>query len=156
MTKPVVKIITLANNRKAILNQISGKALEEAVLAGGHVVEAYAKINANEVFSHKATGSAGLTGSIQTVVASAHGTKVEVDVGPTVIYGRIRELGGTIRPVFKRWLRWMNDAGEYVFAKVSVQVPRPYLRPAVDEHEEEISRAIGSALERGIRKVARD
>ncbi len=130
-----------------------GETLKKAALAGGLVIETYAKINVNDIFSSKATGGAGLGGSITTEVTKASDTAVEVSTGPTVVYGRIQELGGIIKPVLAKMLHWINDAGEDVFAHV-VHIPaRPYLRPAVDEHQEEIIMAVAAVLSRAIGEV---
>lgn len=146
------KVITLVNNFSAVRKQITGDGLKKAALAGGFVIEGNAKINVEKTFSGKSTGGAGLGGSIQTVVSKAGDKIAEVDVGPTVIYGRIQELGGVILPVHAKLLSWV-DNGKRIFAK-RVQIPaRPYLRPAVDEHEKEIAQAVGYQLKKQIESV---
>lgn len=125
-----------------------GDALGKAAMAGGQVIENYAKINAEKVFSGKARGE--LSGSIQTVLDKATGNEAEVSVGPSVVYGRIQELGGIIKPVTAKMLSWIGDTGERIFAKL-VHIPaRPYLRPAVDEHHDEIEQAIAFQLQKAI------
>lgn len=53
-------------------------------------------------------------------------------IGTDVIYARIQELGGTIRPRHGQWLVFEID-GETIFAR-SVTIPaRPYMRPGFDE-----------------------
>ena len=146
------KVIVLEDNFAAVRKQITGDGLKKAALAGGFVIEGNAKINVNKTFSSKATGGAGLGGSIQTVVTKSTDKIAEVDVGPTVIYGRIHELGGIILPVHAKMLSWV-DNGKRIFAK-RVQIPaRPYLRPAVDEHEKEISQAVGYQIKKQIEGV---
>jgi hypothetical protein len=51
-------------------------------------------------------------------------------VGPTTVYGRIRELGGHIYPVRAPMLRWRDDSGVWHAAKHVYQKPQPYLKPA--------------------------
>lgn len=56
-------------------------------------------------------------------------------VGPTVIYGRQRELGGHIVPVRAKMLRWPGPGdprGQFgpIFARHVYQRPHPYLKPA--------------------------
>jgi len=146
------KVIVLKDNFAAVRKQITGEGLKKAALAGGFVIEGNAKINVEKTFSSKATGGAGLGGSIQTVVSKSNDKIAEVDVGPTVIYGRIHELGGIILPVHAKMLSWV-DNGKRIFAK-RVQIPaRPYLRPAVDEHENEIGQAVGHQLRKQIEDV---
>jgi len=146
------KVIVLEDNVQAALKAATGDALKRAAMAGGQVIEANAKINVNRTFSSKSTGGAGLGGSIQTRVSKSTDTHAEVEVGPTVIYGRIQELGGIVLPVHAKMLSWV-DNGVRIFAK-RVQIPaRPYLRPAVDEHENEIRQAVGYQLKKGIEAV---
>jgi phage gpG-like protein len=154
MSSFTVKTIKLEDNFKAVIAAASGATLEKAVMAGGQVVEAYAKINANQVFSAKSTGGAGLGGSIQTVLVKSDVTSAEADVGPTVIYGRIQELGGIIKPVHKKFLHFFIDGVE-VFTKLVHLPPRPYLRPAIDEHEQEVMDAIGYQLKNSIEDAAK-
>ena len=149
------QVIIKINNVTKVRGAVSGEQLKQAVLAGGHVIEAQAKINVEKTFSHKSTGGAGLGGSIQTIVSTATEIKAEVDVGPTVIYGRIHELGGIILPVKAKMLSWMDDdTGERIFAKM-VQIPaRPYLRPAFDEHKDEIADAMMHQVKKAIEQAA--
>jgi len=148
------KIVTLSNNFGAVRKAVTGAMLEKAALAGGHVIEANAKINVEKTFSSKSTGGAGLGGSIQTVLSEKKPTRASVDVGPTVIYGRIQELGGIVLPVTAKLLSWVDD-GVRIFAK-RVQIPaRPYMRPAVDEHESEIVQAVGYQLQQQIEQAAK-
>ena len=150
--KVTVKMFTLSDNFKDVLRAGGGEALNKAALAGGHVIEGYAKVNANEVFSGKATNT--LAGSIQTVLSKSGGTKAEVDVGPSVVYGRIHELGGFIKPIVAQFLHFFVDGVE-VFTKLVHMPARPYLRPAVDEHESDILDAIGHQLKSGIAGAAK-
>lgn len=125
--------------------------LLDTVEAGGRVVEAYAKVNTNNVFSDKSLGN--LSASI-TVEKEYISGGAEATIGPTVVYGRIHELGGTILPVFAKMLHWIDDNGKDVFAKVVHMPARPYLRPAMDDHITEIVKAMERALEKGIKRIA--
>ena len=148
------QVIIKINNVAKVRGAVSGEQLKRAVLAGGHVIEAQAKINVEKTFSHKSTGGAGLGGSIQTVVSKATEHEAEVDVGPTVIYGRIQELGGIVLPVTAKMLSWVED-GVRIFAN-KVQIPaRPYLRPAVDEHKGEIGDVISYHLQKQIKEATK-
>jgi len=144
----------LINNTVAIRKAVTGAQLEKAAMAGGQVIERAAKINVNRTFSSESTGSSGLGGSIQTVVEKTKHKSSVVNVGPTVIYGRIHELGGIILPVFAKMLSWVSDSGERIFAN-KVQIPaRPYLRPAVDNNKSDIVDAISYQIEKQIKKAA--
>lgn len=143
------QVVIKINNVERVRKAVTGAQLKAAVLAGGHVIEANAKINVEKTFSSKSTGGAGLGGSIQTVLSKSTEISAEADVGPTVIYGRIQELGGIVLPVTAKMLSWVED-GVRIFAN-KVHIPaRPYLRPAVDEHKDEIGNAISYQLKKGI------
>ena len=129
-----------------------GEALKDTVEAGARVIEANAKINANQVFSNNATNA--LANSI-TVEVNGSGNSVTANIGPTVIYGRIHELGGIIKPITAKMLSWISETGERVFAKVVHMPARPYLRPAVDGHEEDIRDAMAETLMRKIAEALR-
>jgi len=150
---PSPKVIVKFNYTPKVIKAITGETLAKALMAGGQVIEAQAKINVEKTFSSKSTGGAGLGGSIHTELVESSETSAKVHVGPSVIYGRIQELGGVIKPVFAKMLSWVNDAGERVFANV-VHIPaRPYLRPAVDNNLDKIKDAIGYQIEKSINEV---
>lgn len=72
--------------------------------------------------------------------------RAEADIGTNLEYARIQEFGGTIVPTNGPFLRWVNDAGEEVFAR-SVTIPaKPYLRPAFDTKQDDAVRAMAAVL----------
>lgn len=146
-------VTVLFNYIPKVQGAVSGAALEKALMAGGLVIEANAKINVTKTFSDKSTGGAGLGGSIFTEVAESSKTSVTVHVGPSVVYGRIQELGGTIKPVLAKTLSWVNDAGERVFANIVHLPARPYLRPAMDDNKKDIEAAIAHQVKKAIEGV---
>lgn len=165
------EVVVLKNNIKAVRGVITGVALKNAVMAGGQTLENYAKINVEKTFSSKSTGGAGLGESIKTVVSTSTETKAEVDVGPTVEYGRIREFGGMILPIHKKMLSWLLGSGSSgekkqkalgrvfvsegrVFAEAVQVFPTPYLRPAFDEHKDEIVDAMMYQIQKAIARAA--
>lgn len=125
------------------------KALLDSLEAGAQVIQANAMINANNVFSDASTGA--LANSI-IVETSGSGQKVEAQIGPTEIYGRIHELGGIIKPVTAKALHFVID-GQHIITKLVHMPARPYLRPSVDGHETEIADAIGTNLKRKIKEA---
>lgn len=120
-----------------------GTALKRSAMAGGFVIEAQAKINVNDRFK---PGTTNLAGSIFTEAVKADDLSVEVAVGPSVVYGRIQELGGTVKPVFKKYLHWVDEDGQHHQAKEVTLPARPYLRPAIDENGDKIVKAISENL----------
>ena len=168
MSATTVRIIR--NNTRAIIGAVTADKLKRAAMAGGQVIEGAAKVNVNATFSSKSVGGAGLGGSIQTVISEANNTSAWVDVGPTVIYGRIRELGGLIKPTSAKMLSWLLGSGSgtgkqkvigkrfvsdgRVFAEAVQVFPTPYLRPAVDDNMDKIEQAVGYQLKKQIEQVA--
>ena len=71
------------------------------------------------------------------------------EVGPTVIYGRIQELGGTIFPRDKKVLHWV-DAGGSHFAKHVTLPARPYLKPGVEATKPLIGKIFGAELAKAV------
>ena len=118
------------------LQRLLVEATAKASLEGGMLVEGLAKANAPVK-----TGT--LKRSIDTSGPRPTGAvEFTTLVGPTVIYGRLRELGGWIpggatpqpktdasRP---QWLHWVDEAGGEHFARLVHQTGRPYLKPAVE------------------------
>lgn len=146
-----IDLSSFRSGMKALKGAARDAALKDAAEAGARVIEANAKINVERTFK-ETTGAAGLGGSI-IVEVTASGNTAEANIGPTKIYGRIHELGGIIKPVHAKMLHWVKD-GLDIFARVVHMPARPYLRPAVDGHEDEIADAVGDALRGHIQKAA--
>lgn len=151
MTAITAKIVNLDQFEAALKRLGSaarGQKLRDAAEAGARVIEANAKINIERTFTKHSQG--GLAGSI-TVELSGDDKSAEAKIGPTVEYGRIQELGGVIQPVNAKKLVWVDpDTGEKKSAYLVTLPARPYLRPAVDEHEDEIEEAVAAQLKMGI------
>ena len=141
--KPTVKVIVLENHFKDAAKAASGDQLLKALMTGGNVVQNHARLN---IQKQKLVDTSNLLNSIEVQPDENAETKALVSIGTNVIYAAIHEFGGTIVPRTKAMLSWVSKSGERIFAK-SVHIPaRPYLRPAIDEHEPEIANAIGQAL----------
>jgi phage gpG-like protein len=122
-----IRVIKLEDHFAAALAAASGDTLAKAVMAGGFVVEANAKINASRGRPGLNVVTGNLVNSIKTALAKSTDTSAEADVGTGVVYARIHELGG------------IAGHGSHIPA-------RPYLRPAVDEHMGQIEDAVGAVL----------
>lgn len=72
-------------------------------------------------------------------------------IGPSVIYGRIRELGGVIVPKVKKWLRFRTKAGKWVTTKRVVQKGKPYMGPALLQNVDAIVRDITNEIWKAVR-----
>lgn len=79
-----------------------------------------------------ATGQ--LQGSITTLPVVAEGlARFSVTVGPTTIYARVIELGGTITPQEATYLSWFSPwLGRRVYRKEVTLTGWPYFRPAYE------------------------
>lgn len=66
-------------------------------------------------------------------------------VGSDVAYAAIRELGGTIKPKTKDYLRF-QVGGQWKTVKQVVQKARPYLAPAFTENLEKIEQLIQDSI----------
>lgn len=121
---------------------VRSKALRNAVEAGARVVEAYAKVNITQTFKNQ-TGN--LANSIR-VETTQNGDQARALIGPTAVYGRIQELGGTVKPLTARMLFWTDENGKSHAAHEVTLPARPYLKPAVEDHEVEIIGAVAENL----------
>ena len=135
-----VKIIELSNHFKDALQIASGDNRINALKAGGNVVRNHAKLN---IMSQGLVDIGTLKGSISV----EKDTDTTVAIGTNIKYGHIHEVGGTIVPRKAKMLSWIDkQTGNRIFAK-SVHIPaRPYLRPALDENESDIIKAVGQNL----------
>ena len=98
------------------------EAAENATSAVLHQMEARAKDMAAGQFK----GVGRLAGSITV----RKDTKLSGQVGPTVVYGRIQELGGVVRAHGNYSLH--NKATGQYFGRQVTLPPRPYLKPGVE------------------------
>ncbi len=81
--------------------------------------------------------------------ATPHATGVKGTWGVRdVVYARIHELGGTIRPKTAQALRFRLDDGTFAVVKQVTIPPRPYLRPAADVEYPKLADRIRKAYER--------
>jgi len=74
------------------------RVLMRAVTRSAALVQRQAKLNTQTVFANP-------TGHLaRSIMVHANESRLSADIGPHVIYGRIQELGGTIRPVHAKML----------------------------------------------------
>lgn len=125
-----------------------------AVNRAAHTVQAGAKINVHQKLNATGLSKGTLSRSITVL---SHAQRLEAEIGPSVIYGRIHELGGEIKPINAKFLVFKVpvsqaisykksggvkagkiEMGETIFAKKVTIPARPYLQPALDEAQPEI------------------
>ena len=133
-------------NLEKIDKKIRGEVARKAVDAGGHQVMDYARLNIRQKLNKHPRGH--LANSI-TVTSKNTGSGAVAEVKPNREYARIHEFGGTIVPRKARMLYWRDpDTGELRAAKRVTIPARPYLRPAVEDHKEEIIAAMREVIEK--------
>ena len=130
------------------------KAIMASVNKAAHTVQARAKVNV-----HAKLNTTGLSkGTLaRSVTVLSHPSRLEAEIGPSVIYGRIHELGGVIKPK-KGLFLWFRlpgaqaisigkggkvkggavTAGHLIRVKEVTIPARPYLGPALQDSEPEI------------------
>lgn len=150
------KVIVLEDNFDAVRDAITGEMLMDAAEAGGNVIEGHAKVNAGSGRPGLRMIIGTLVNAIKTTRGKLTKTRAEVHVGPgNLIYARIHEFGGIIKPVKAKMLSWVNKEGQRVFAN-AVHIPaRPYMRPAVDENKKDIVKAVETEIWRNLDKATR-
>jgi HK97 gp10 family phage protein len=121
----------LLNKFAAMEGQLD-KILEQATAAGAAVVVREAAINSRkggDEFPHRITGN--LMRSITVIRKKGTPGRVEMQVGSAMEYARRLEFG-------------FNDTDSK--GRRFHQRPRPFLRPALDEHQDEIQREFEQAI----------
>jgi len=142
--------IQIAGNAFRVLDKAAktaNKRVMDAVRKGALRVQRGAKVNVHQKLNTTGLSTGTLGRSIGIVAKPA---QLEASIGPSVIYGRIHEFGGIIKPVKAKALAF-EVGGQLVFAQ-SVTIPkRPYLQPALDDAKPAIDRdfraLVGELLE---------
>lgn len=136
---------------KAVDDQVRGTVLLTGAQAGAFAAIGFIKLNMDKVLARR---SGNLIGSvtIDEKYSSAH--RAWVTFGPHTVYAAIHEFGGIIRPTNGPYLVFEVD-GQLIFTKV-VQMPaRPYLRPAMEDHQNDIIDTLKVGLVQGMEAVWR-
>lgn len=128
--------------------EMRGKALDKGANAGAFVIQSHARINVRNKLNRDSVGT--LANSIQVETVKATDEVVEKAVGSPLVYAAIHERGGLIKAQNVKYLHWVTRDGQHHQAKEVFIPARPYLRPAVDEHGDEIIDAVAVTLGREI------
>ena len=134
----------LSSLSKAAATTIAKDAVDE----GAAVIQFHAQLNARNVFSSRQRGQ--LRNSIRSESRTTN-TGAEAEIGPHVIYGRIQEFGGTIKPIRAKLLHWVTDGVDH-FAKQVTIPARPYLGPAAEDNKDQIVSVMKESVADGIRQ----
>lgn len=88
------------------------------------------------------------TGNLRRSIESGtdeYGGKAIGWLGSNVVYARIHELGGLIRPKSGKYLRFPIE-GQWVTVRQVRIPPRPYLEPSIDESLDDIGNSIANSI----------
>ena len=107
-------------------------ATQVGVSRGAALIQNMARLSMNGPGPNVRTGT--LRRSIEVLEVAELGADTwQARIAPTVIYGRIQELGGTIHPVRANMLSWVDTDGNRHFAQQVTLRPRPYMKPGLDK-----------------------
>jgi HK97 gp10 family phage protein len=127
---------------------VAEKGLIDAGRAGALLIQNEAK-----VLVRRRSGT--LSRSIHNEVAESGPRRAVIHIGTDLIYAAIHEFGGTIKPKRGKFLRFKNQAGEYVFTKQVTIRAHPYMRPAFDTKRAAAIAEIRAALKTLVEKAAK-
>ncbi len=125
------KVITLFNKFPALKKAVTGATLMKSAMAGGLVLQGFARLNASRGRPGLEVDTGLLVNSIETVEGQQTETYAEAEIGTGVEYAEVHEMGNQDTPA------------------------RPYLRPAADEHQPEIGQAVMEQLKGDIEQAVR-
>ena len=129
-----VKVIKLDDRFKEVIAAASGDNIMKALKAGGEVVRNHAKLN---IQAQELVDTSNLLNSISVQEGSGGKSDATVEIGTNVEYAAIHEFGGAIHQT-NAWGKGIEQ---------TIHIPaRPYLRPALDENENDIKAAVGQSL----------
>nr|BDD47301.1 hypothetical protein 4 [bacterium] len=138
--------LTLSDKSKQILSKMPDvvvPALHKGMTASMLLAERTSKqLLSGKVLNRR---SGRLRSSIDTETR-IDGNRVVGKISTNVIYGRIHELGGVIRPKTANLLRFQIPGVGWRSAKKVVIPKRPYLRPALEDNTGEISKLLSGRI----------
>jgi phage gpG-like protein len=114
------------------VGEAAGEVMGDAVYAAALLGKMYVTDNIRD---QKLVDTSNLINSVEATLDEVTGTTATASVGPRgVVYARIHEFGGLIKAKSGKYMTFMTKDGAWHKVK-SVKMPaRPYLRPAFDEH----------------------
>lgn len=149
MSPPVrVRVLNMAQFQgalKRVSDEVRGQSLVAACYAGAETGINFIKLSIDASGLHRRSGN--LVSSVTVDAVQVSGNKASITFGPHTVYAAIHEFGGIIRATKAPYLVFEVN-GQLVITK-SVQIPaRPYLRPAMDRHGDEMVEAAKRTLVR--------
>jgi len=155
-----LRVSGLASLTGSVGSAASGGVMNETEKSMGKAVLVLAGAAAAEISGSRASNPADRLGRLSGRLATAVSANSVVTrsndeviglVGPgPLVYGRIHELGGIIRPVRARALVF-EVGGKTVVTQQVVMPARPYLKPALDKRQADIAEILGDGLVTALR-----
>ena len=139
--------------RLKALGKAAAEVMGKAALAGAELAEGYIKDNIRD---QKLIDTSNMVNNVRAKLDSAEGQMSEASVGPRgVKYARIHEYGGIIKAKNKPFLVFQTKDGAWHSVK-AVHIPaRPYMRPAFDEHRDDINTVMARVIDRKLKEVGK-
>jgi HK97 gp10 family phage protein len=123
-----------------------GGALREALKDGGSVLQDYIQEN---IVGQDLVDTGNL---LNNWSVESDGDEAAI-VGTDTPYAAIHEFGGLIAPKDPSgWLRFQTGDGAWHSVKAVHMPARPYARPAIDHHKDDVARAVGDSLRKSIER----
>lgn len=130
----------LQNKFKDMSETIPKEIATNAAKESGELFNSYAKAN---VISNFTMRSWALYNSFKVVVTKAGNVRAGTY---GIKYARIHEYGGVIKPKRSKVLFWVDNRGTSHFIKSATIPARPYIRPAYDEHKDDIIKTMNDVI----------
>jgi len=132
--------------RLKALGKAAAEVMGKAALAGAELAEGYIKDNIRD---QKLIDTSNMVNNVRAKLDSAEGQMAEASVGPRgVKYARIHAKN-------KPFLVFQTKDGAWHSVK-AVHIPaRPYMRPAFDEHRDDINTVMARVIDRKLKEVGK-
>ena len=138
----------LSQKLNAINQDITNEGLRTGLKAGGLLMTGYVKRN---IVEQKLVDTGNLLNSIGLKDVALYDGGGYVNVGTNVVYARIHEFGGVIKPVRAKMLSWIDkETGKRIFAHKAVIPARPYMRPAIESHKDDVAKTVIYYLKKAV------
>lgn len=149
---PVSHDLNRLEKKLAAAGKVAESELDRVLLLGGQLI-------AGEAQKNVSGGGSSMTslnvrkGRLKQSIVAKKLRRGAVRVGTNVIYARIHEYGGVIRPVRAKALRFRTRDGTWVTTKKVVMPARPYLIPALDKRIDEVRAMVARVYDKPLETI---
>jgi len=129
--------------RLKALGKAAAEVMGKAALAGAELAEGYIKDNIRD---QKLIDTSNMVNNVRAKLDSTEGQMAEASVGPRGVKYKAKN---------KPFLVFQTKDGAWHSVK-AVHIPaRPYMRPAFDEHRDDINTVMARVIDRKLKEVAK-